>query len=131
MQNLTKRILNCLSNLQPSKKEDEFKDQEDWNEGVGVRGLDLAAYQRQGEVDPDCKPNGFFKYLVIFFISYLNFLHSLPNNLLVQRGKDDMVKVVNRLQLSLELAQGIYENLLIRGHIFVIFGTENTIINFV
>ena len=66
MQNLTKRILNCLSNLQPSKKEDEFKDQEDWNEGVGVRGLDLAAYQRQGEVDPDCKPNGFFKYLVIF-----------------------------------------------------------------
>ena len=42
-----------------------------------------------------------------------------------------MVKVVNRLQLSLELAQGIYENLLIRGHIFVIFGTENTIINVV
>ena len=51
--------------------------------------------------------------------------------MLVQRGKDDMVKVVNRLQLSLELAQGIYENLLIRGHIFVIFGTENTIINVV
>ena len=42
-----------------------------------------------------------------------------------------MVKVVNRLQLSLELAQGINENLLIRGHIFVIFGTENTIINVV
>ena len=42
-----------------------------------------------------------------------------------------MVKVVNRLQLSLELAQGIYENLLIRGHIFVIFGTENIVINVV
>ena len=42
-----------------------------------------------------------------------------------------MVKVVNRLQSSLEFAQGINENLLIRGHIFVIFGTENTIMNIV
>ena len=53
---ITKWILNGLGHLQPAKEEDELKDEEDWDEGVGFTLLMLASNQRQGKVDPNSKP---------------------------------------------------------------------------
>ena len=122
---ISKRIFYSFSNFQPSKKEYELQNEENWYKCIRVLIQLLAPNERQSKENVHSKlynlkgrnPSGIFEN---YSSESNNFLKS--TNLLIHRRKDYMVMAINSLQTCLELCNVVNHDLGITWDELLLFG---------